>query len=352
MKERTHYKKEEIKFCGINEDFKKKKYEEYQNNIKSIKKQLPEEIEVILTINKSKINSGKIRENRDLKKLEKIMGENGLKKQLSTARTIIEEGKYNYKTIKKIIIELKNINENLKKIEFNTPRFENAIDSPELTNNCCDKFNSEFKDLIIGKLDSLIAYYEDFDSLKQKARTNLESFDNSFSIVVFEKKRQRAKKLIIDDKLCKFNINYPYIALLSDLDIPKLQFGYNSYNLNIGPIITSFYSGAKYTYNIVSFVDKTLSAKLVFDKEKIDENSKELINCFSIKSKINSNELISIYFKFPSSFKNKKNVLTGKLEIEIEEIGTKIKPISIDFTFNVFLLPLEIYFKSNNGPLF
>ena len=351
LEERTHYKKEEIKFNDINEVFKKKKYEEYQNNIKSIKKQSPKEIEVILTINKSKVISGKIKENQDLKKLEKIMGENGLKKQLSKARNIIEEGKYIYKDIKKIITEFKNIYDILNQLELNTPRFENGIDSPELTSNYCDKFNNEFKDMIIGKLDSLIKYYDIFDSLKQKAKINLESFDNSFSIDILEKKKKKIKKLIID-KSCKFNINYPYIALLSDLTIPKLQFGYNSYILNIGPIITSFYSGAKFTYNIVSFVDKNLSAKLIFDKDKIDENSKELIDCFSIKSKINSNELISIYFKVPPSFKNKKNILIGKLEIKIEEIDTKIKPISIDFTFNVILLPLEIYFQSNNGPLF
>ena len=91
------------------------------------------------------------------------------------------------------------------------------------------------------------------------------------------------QKILNIDKSNKFNINYPYIALLSDSDIPKLQFGYTSYNLNIGPIICSLYAGKKFVYNIISFVDKSLTAKLEFDEEKIDEDSKKLIPFFSIK---------------------------------------------------------------------
>ena len=136
--------------------------------------------------------------------------------------------------------------------------------------------------------------------MKKKAKKNIESFDKAFSVVKFEKKRPKIIKLKLE-KSSKFSINYPYIALLFDSDIPKLQFGYSSYNLTIGPIITSFYSGTKFIYNIVSFVDKILKVNLLFDEEKIDEDSKELISYFSIKSKIPSTEPIPIYFTVPNS---------------------------------------------------
>ena len=164
--------------------------------------------------------------------------------------------------------------------------------------------------------------------------------------------KKKIIKLQNISKSIKFSINCPYIALLSHIDEHKLQFGYKSYNLNIGPIIASLFTGEKFTFNIVSFVDKNLIAKLVFKKGKIDEESKELMDCFSIKSIIPSTDPISIYFKVPSSFINKKNKLKGKLEIQIEETDSKIKLISIYFEFNVILLPLKIYFKSYNGKLF
>ena len=79
--------------------------------------------------------------------------------------------------------------------------------------------------------------------------------DKSFSIFNFEKKRSKEIKLKIDESN-KFHINYLYVAILTDADIQKLKFGYNLYVLNIGPIITSFYFGRKFTYNIISFLDK------------------------------------------------------------------------------------------------
>ena len=158
----------------------------------------------------------------------------------------------------------------------------------------------------------------------------------------------KPKKLTIE-KSNKFDINYPYIALLPDSDIPKLQFCYTSYNLNIGPIICSLYAGKKFVYNIISFVDKSLTAKLEFDEEKIDEDSKKLIPFFSIKSIIDATEPIPLSFTVPNetnSLKNKNFTLKGHLQIFVKE--SEIEPLSIDFTFNVILLPLEIYFLINN----
>ena len=173
--------------------------------------------------------------------------------------------------------------------------------------------------------------------------------DKSFSIFNFEKKRPKEIKLKIDESN-KFYINYPYVAILTDSDIPKLKFGYNSYILNIGPIITSFYFGTKFTYNIISFVDKPLSSKLIFDKENMDEESIKLIKYFSIKQKTLPNEYIQIYFDVPKIYTKKNCILKGHLEIKIEDI--KLEPILVEFQFNVILLPFEIYFKIKNGRMF
>ena len=48
--------------------------------------------------------------------------------------------------------------------------------------------------------------------------------------------------------------------------------------------------------------------------------------------------------------KSKKFTLKGKLEIKIE--GSEIKPLYVEFTFNIILLPLEIILKSSNGSMF
>lgn len=123
--------------------------------------------------------------------------------------------------------------------------------------------------------------------------------------------------------------------------------------MNIGPIIASLYSGNKFTFNIVSFVDKILSIKLIFDEEKIDEDSKKIISCFSIKNKIPPTESIPISFTVPTfalDSKCKNYKLKGNLEMEIEE--SEIEPLSIRFTFNVNLLPLEIIFKNFTESMF
>lgn len=102
-------------------------------------------------------------------------------------------------------------------------------------------------------------------------------------------------------------------------------------------------------------MDKILTVNLLFDEEKIDEDSKELISYFSIKSKIPSTEPIPIYFTVPNSppsLKNNTYALKGKLNIKVE--SSDIEPLDIEFTFNVILLPLEIVFisQSANGSMF
>ena len=350
-------KKEKVKFdqlkCelyNINESFANKEFENAQKAIKSLIKEKPKDLEVILMMNKNqKINTNKIKNNENFRILEKIMGEGGLKKQLNKAIKIISKKEYDIGDVKSIMKELKIHFDNLKDLEFQTPKFENQLGPPNLTNNYCDKYKNEFKDMIIGKLESLIKAYDEFDSLKKKTKKNVESFNKSFSVEIFEKKRPKIKKLKINEE-SKFTINYPYIALWTDSDVPRLQFGYSSYNLTIGPILTSFYSGTKFIYNIVSFVDKNLSCKIIFDEDKIDEDSKMLIPYLSIKSKVPSSEPIPIIFTVPNISKIKNHILKGNLEIKID--GSDIEPLIVEFTFKIILLPIEIYFTSKEMSFF
>lgn len=65
---------------NIDESFAKVEFEKFQKEIKSIVKEKPKDINVILTINKNqKINTKDIKSNENFKKLLKIMGESGLK---------------------------------------------------------------------------------------------------------------------------------------------------------------------------------------------------------------------------------------------------------------------------------
>ena len=130
----------------------------------------------------------KIDKNENFKTLKKIMGESGLKKVLTESINIIGKKDYKIDEIKKIIKNLKEHFENLKNLEFQTPKFENGLGPASNTNIYCDKFKNEFKNNIIGKLESLINSYEKFNSLKNSTKKNIKSFDDQFSIDIVEKK--------------------------------------------------------------------------------------------------------------------------------------------------------------------
>jgi len=361
LSEGKYYEKQDIKFFEIDENSKKKELDYYKEKIKSIEKKEEKDFPLIMIFNKvHKIVIEKTKEdeysikdekNKNLKNLEEIMknGKNSLQDILTRGIDIINNNSFTIDNIKNVIDGLKKINDKMNILEFITPKFENNIGSPKNTSDFCDKFKNEFKDRIMGRLKSLIEYYDKFISNKYQTKLNIEKFESSFSLVKFDIKRPTIKELKIE-KLSKFTINYPYIALLSDSKIQKLQFGYNLYELNIGPIITSFYTGARFIYSIVSFVDKNLSAKLIYDEEKMDEETKKLIPYFTIKQKIFSSEEIKISFTVPNIKKKVVKTLFGHLEIKVEE--GEIEPISINFKFNVILIPLEIYFISKNGELF
>ena len=75
-----NFDKTECKFYNIDESFSKAKFEKSQKEIKSIVKERPKDINVILTIYKNqKIDTKGIKNNENFKKLLKIMGESGLK---------------------------------------------------------------------------------------------------------------------------------------------------------------------------------------------------------------------------------------------------------------------------------
>ena len=146
-----------------------------QTSIKSIIKEKPKDVEVILTINKNqKIKTNKIKDNENIKNLEKIMGENGLKKKLKKGNIMITKKDFNIDKIRNIVKELKKIFKILENLEFQTPKFENQVGPPTKTNEYSDKYKNNFKDMIIGKLDSLIKFYDNYDSLKKITKKNVE----------------------------------------------------------------------------------------------------------------------------------------------------------------------------------
>ena len=337
--------KNEYKLYDINTEYKNQEFEKAQKDIELLEKEKPENIKITFTINENhQINSDNLKNDKSFQTLGRIFNENGLKKILKKSIDMINKKEFEINEIESIIKEFRIIFNDIKDLEFQTPKFENGREPPTPTIDFCEKYKNEFKDKILPKLQSLIKTFDDFDNLRQKGK-NIELFNDSFSTNIFEKKRPRTEELKID-KSKKFTINYPYLTLLTDIEIPKLKFGYSSYNLTIGPIIASLYQGTKFTYNIISFVDKNLNCKLIFDKEKIDEDSKKLIPLITIKSKVSPLEPISIYFKVPFPTKRKKFNLNGHLEIKID--NSEIEPVSIDFNFNVILLPLEIYIISEN----
>ena len=334
-------KKDYLKLYNLNDSFYKEELENYKNKLKALTKSNIKNININIYVDGEKI------ENKE-KKLKDIM-KNLKKKVLKEAIEIIsKKGKSQNHSVEEIdkvkdkINNLKKIFKSLKDLDFKNSKFNNGFGFPTKVEIFSIKFNSEFKDMIIGKMESLIKYYEEYDEQKKVINNNSKLFDDSFSLLKFEEKRPK----IIDLDIKKFNevqINYPYIALLSDSGKEKLLFGHNDYKLNIGPAITSLYSGSKFNYNIISFVNNNLLAKLDF---KEDNDSKELKDYFSIKDKIPPTEPISVIFTVPKNVSKKNYTLTGTLEIMVED--SKIESLKIEFLFNIFLLPLEIIFFSKN----
>ena len=162
-------KTEELKFFGINKTFAQKEYDSATEEINNLERENQEKIVVILTINNNKnIDTNRIDKNENFKTLEKIMGESGLKRVLIESINIIGKKDYKIDDIKIIIKQLKEHFKNLTNLEFQTPKFENGLGPASNTNIYCDKFKNEFKNKIIGKLESLIKSYEKFNSLKKK----------------------------------------------------------------------------------------------------------------------------------------------------------------------------------------
>ena len=333
-------KKESLKLYNLNDSFLKKDLENYKNKLKSITKLNIKNININLVIGGEKI------ENKE-KKLKDIM--KNLKKDVlkGAIEIISKKGKsqnYSIEDINKVkekINNLKKIFKSLKDLDFKIPNFINGIGIPTKVEEFCSKYN-EFKDMIIGKMESLIKYYDEYDEQKKIINNNSKLFDDSFSLLKFEEKRPKIIDLDIK-KSNGFQVNYPYIALYSDSGIEKLQFGQSEYILNIGPVITSLYSGNKINFIIISFVNNNLLAKLNFEE---DNDSKELKDYFSIKDKTPPTEPISVIFTVPKYASKENYKLTGKLEIMVE--GSKIEPLKIEFLFNVFFLPFEIIFHSKN----
>ena len=337
-------------FYQINEKLKETIFQKEKNIFESYSRKDPNTIKLKLIINNDKdnIDITHAKNHINFKNLESIMGEGGIKKQLARAFDIINnKEEKNIKEVISVILEFEKIFKKLEDLEFQTPKFADQIGTPKSTIEVCEKYKTEFKDMIIGKLESLIKEYKAYNNHKKGMEDDITSFDTSFSITKFDK-HIKDKKLTIKESN-KLDINSPYISLSIDSDIPKLQFGYSCYNLTIGPIISSFYEGEKFVYNIISFVNKNLTCELIFEEEKMDDDSRKLIPYFSKKSQIPSTEPIPIIFNVPSKCENKKYTLKGHLEIKTED--NEIKPLLIQFTFNVIFIPLEVYFISENRAL-
>ena len=331
-------KRENKILYNIYDIFSKSELENYKNKLKSITKKSPKDI-----TNLKLYSDGKqIDENKE--KLKNLLEK--LKDITNKSSRIINKKKKSKEDIFKIIEMIRKVFNDLKSLEFKNPKYNNGIGEPTRTNKFCEKFKNEFRDMVIGKMEALIKFYDDFNQKKKEIKKNAESFDDSFSLFRFENKRPKIIDLKID-KSKSFQINYSYVALLLDSGKEKLQFGHSDYNLKIGPIITCFYSGTKLNYNIVSFVNDVLLVKLIFNKEELDDDSIMLIQSFNIKPEFAPTEPISIIFTVPESSTKKEYKLRGHLEIKTKDV--KIEPLLVEFEFNVILLPLEIYLISKNG---
>ncbi len=336
-------------FNQINETFVEGELEKIQKEMGADEKKKEKDIEVSLLINNNNEKSDII-ETNNIEKNEKIMQfkefMNCFEKDLDKSINLLNKGSNDLERIKHIIKDLMKQDKIFEKINFDSPKFEDGRHIAENTYKFSENFQ-DFKNHLRKKFSELFEFYESWESKKKSLKNSKKAMDKSFSIYKFEKNRPSLINLKIDKTNIKYNINTPFVSLSNS---QTLQFGCNQYILDIGPIITSFYSGSKFTYKIISLIDKPLYANLIFNKENLDQISMNLTSCFSIKQKTLPEEFLQIYFTIPQSSEKIIQTLKGHLELSVEDLN--VKPILVEFKFNIILIPFEIYFKSYNSSMY
>ena len=125
------------------------------------------------------IDTNNIEENDEIINFKEFMS--NLKEKLNDSIQLINNNEVTYDKIKNIIEELKNNDEIFVKIEFNSPRFENANQSASKTIKFLEKYK-EFKLTIRGKLEELFNAYYNYLEYKVILKNNIKLMDNSFAI--------------------------------------------------------------------------------------------------------------------------------------------------------------------------
>ena len=139
------------------------------------------------------------------------------------------------------------------------------------------------------------------------------------------------------------SISSPYIALN---DENKIQFCLNNYEKIIGPIIPSLYINQLFKFNIISFIDKNLEAKL-----KIKDENSVLKNYISISELIEPENSIQIIYRNsenPNIDYNHENeiIVNGSFEIKIKNEEVKL---DLPFTFYFRFIPLILFFECSKN---
>ena len=229
----------------------------------------------------------------------------------------------------------------LKKMLDKTFNFENAqFDNGDKADDINTKLKQlfEFKKGALSKIDDLINNNQNYENSISKLQMPKEM--NKFKLPKISDIKIRPTDIQID--INNYKVDY-FISLSNNI---KINFYSGKFKKIIGPIIPEFYNGQTYTFEIFSFVDKTLMVEI----EKLKEN--EYFDCFKIDPVINPLKPIKLYFKISNKGVKKpiEEEISFNLKLKLE--GDTEENCKIECIFYIQFLPLKVYISSSIGKLF
>ncbi len=244
-----------------------------------------------------------------------------------------------FSIIEKNLTKLNQIRRDLEKMELSTPIFIDGIGKPNKTEKVLQNLRT-FKNYFISILNAIKDALALKDDINKNLQTNLNNFDKS--IILFDLRNiiddtpKEYEKNVDFSKLKKENDNlFPYISKDDNI----LYFYLYEYNLVMEPIIPSLYKNGKYTFNIVSFVESSLEAKIEMEESKAQKQ-------LSKSNILEPLSPISIFFKIPGMEIEEpieKNYI-GKLKVSIKDNKKSEGSINLNFKFQ--FIPLKVLFNS------
>ena len=253
-------------------------------------------------------------------------------------KEFIEKEKQIFDIINSFNTPINNLTHKTDNIKLINPIFSKGITEPENTKKICDKFEN-FKKNILNYFEKIQKFFLESKKKDDTIKKCLEYIGTKFNLQY--KNIKITNKKINFEKFKIKSITSPYLAITNEKEI---LFSLNSFEKNIGPYVPPLYLNNKIiTFNIISFIDKNIEAKLIINDDS------PFKNYFDISKVIPPTNPIKISYRHLGNEKYnepKEVITTGTIIIKIQNEDI-IK--EIPFKFISQIMPLQIFLECSKN---